>query len=138
MSEIKYIVPQGMLDAARKELSDVGFRKDVICYDAERMLEAALRWLSENPIVPNDEQAQCLWISQILEGNTYSDQELARFCVVDWQRCMFLAPPEPDQLEEIEDLLWRNKVITPSDETIEENDRRIVEAFRRGQKAGSR
>ncbi len=34
----KYLVPDGMLEAATQELSDVGFRSDVIMYDAKRML----------------------------------------------------------------------------------------------------
>ena len=48
------------------------------------------------------------------------------------------ASPEPEIPAEIKDLLWSGKVIQPADETIEENDRRICEAFRRGLRKGDK
>ena len=89
MSETKIKIPEGMLEAAAMELSDVGFRSDVIAYDVKRMLKAALRWLSENPIVPTDAQIEEMKIKLVPVHPHWSN------IVAEWQRRMFLAP-EPE------------------------------------------
>lgn len=113
MNEKRYIVPEGMLKAGI-----VGAGRCVA--PVERILEAALRWLSENPIEA-----------------TYQDWQ--QFCVEHpragvepfpawWQRRMVLAP-EPEVPEAVKDLLY-DPTVGPT--KIGRNDA-IFEAFRRGQ-----
>ena len=87
MSETKIQVPEGMLKAIRGRY--VGNDN---C--GRYILEAALRWLSENPIVPTDGEAKAIWRDTGL-CNEVDDDEL-RCIVVEWQRRMFLAPDGPD------------------------------------------
>lgn len=86
----KIVVPDGMYLAALPH-QDSGTQ----CSAA---LEAALRWLSENPIVPTDEQIQatCAAISEDWRvGEPFEDTY--RDLLVEWQRKMFLAP-EPEMI----------------------------------------
>ena len=106
----KIIVPDGMLKAMNSAF-DNGRRTTSL------LGEAALLWLSENPVVPTHDQFDAM-------RGTYRD-----ICA-EWQRRMFLAP-EPEVPEEVKDLLWDGQ--TGEDE---EHNRKIIEAFnRRGQKS---
>ena len=119
----KIIVPEPMLSAAEDSGAGCGSRS------CEMILEAALRWLSENPIVPTDEQAKLL--GKVYASNNFGSDyhDSLKRTVVEWQRRMFLAP-EPEVPEEVKDLLWDGQ--TGEDE---EHNRKIIEAFNRGQKS---
>ena len=135
MSETKIKIPEGMLEAAAMELSDVGFRSDVIAYDVKRMLKAALRWLSENPIVPTDAQIEEMKIKLVPVHPHWSN------IVAEWQRRMFLAPePETSLPEEWIRACARNvpkgavtmKIYSAQGILLETVD---LEAYRRGQQS---
>ena len=81
MSDKRYIVPEGMLKAAHDEaVRSAG--------QIGKCLEAGLRWLSENPIVPTEQQ-----LSDIAaDAHVCMDEVIA-----EWQRRMFLAP-EPETI----------------------------------------
>lgn len=82
--EKKIKVPEGMLQAARQATKGWDF-----CPEA---LEAALRWLSSNPIAPTQSQANDL-------ANAYRGAEpygcATQYAIAEWQRRMLLAP-EPE------------------------------------------
>lgn len=141
MSE-KIVVPEGMRKSATRAWLESEYEKpDVIRIS----LEAALRWLSENPIVPTDTQAYDLWQSQILSGKTHSDNELAKLCAVEWQRRMFLAAPEPEIPPEIDPQKCPHRWQAKDDLTTAERviycelcgwvySRTALEAFNRGRR----
>ena len=146
MIEKKTVVPEGMLAAAwqdiaaaMKERISVGGIGGVAELHVARIaVEAALRWLSENPIVPTDEQ-----IRDLFEANRYGvSREAWRIYFTEWQRRMFLAP-EPEIPDEIEDLLrFPPDIVIPGDDLYRHVkahlDNVATEAFKRGQKAGLR
>lgn len=123
----KIVVPEGMYEAALKH-QDSGIQ----CSAA---LEAALRWLSDNPIVPTREQAQEIHLA------TYSSfhseditTEIKINMAVEWQRRMFLAPePEVDPVAAFStiDLRWHND---PDPRAVGHNNA-VLEAFRRGKES---
>lgn len=90
MSERKIIVPEGMLKAAQQ--------KNCTCADCAAvfrdMLEHALLWLSENPIMPTEDEG-----NQMLGcPSEYHQMELRDLAIrgaVEWQRRMFFAPASP-------------------------------------------
>jgi hypothetical protein len=111
----KIVVPDGMLKAAMaaRNAHFIGDDKRI-----ELILEEALRWQSENPKVPTEKEwAACLQ-DACREGSGISP-------VMAWVLRMYLAP-EPEVPEEIKDIL---------DRTVK-GDFDVIEAFRRGQKAG--
>jgi hypothetical protein len=81
MSEHRTVVPKGMFQAAKESF----WMKTPESLEAA--LEAALRWLSENPIMPTREQA-----SYMYDGHRGAHDETVQFCMTEWQRRMFLAP----------------------------------------------
>ena len=84
MPEKKYLVPEGMLRAAERAYNDC------ISEDnrSEETVEAALRWLAENPIVPTAKKSAELEIlCKLNDEPTCSD---AIFYCSEWQRRMFL------------------------------------------------
>ena len=89
MNSGKIIVPKGMLKAAGAASGGV----DPHGYYLVGPLEAALRWLSENPIVPTLDQ-----IESMRRLSSYTDKPLCTYqdVAVEWQRRMFLAPQSPD------------------------------------------
>lgn len=94
-------------------------------------LEAALRWLSENPIVPTHKQVQ-----DIAQSNVYYTSDVAKW-IVEWQRRMFLAP-ELDIPDGVEDLMWSETLYagdTGFHDAIPNINKAIVEAFHRGQES---
>jgi len=130
MSEKRYVIPKGMLEAAI-----LSHPFDPRTKFIPEMLEAALRWLSDNPIVPTAKQsAELESLCRINDEPMCMD---AIFYCSEWQRRMFLAP-EPEVPEEVKDLLVDASVRYPDVPRSVPgyyNDL-ILEAFRRGQKAG--
>lgn len=131
MTEKKYVVPEGMLDAAYgyARLENSPASRD----HYRAVLKAALRWFSENPIVPTDEQLQNLRADVQLDpiGKPNAMAAYHRGMVVEWQRRMFLAP----ESAELSDDQIREKV---SDLLRPENGwyTSMIAAFRRGHKEG--
>ena len=131
MSEKRIVIPQGMTAAAHNAtgLENNGNKY----YYISRGLEAALFWMSENPIVPSEDQVKGMIKGTDLHWGWDSEwPSHTRDWLIEWQRRMFLAP-EPEVPKELEDLLCAK-----SDTFNKHFDDRIIEAFRRGQKAGSR
>lgn len=131
MSERKIVVPEAMLQAA------MDAQEIYAIPQTRHIVEAVLRWLSENPIVPTPDQwaaasdaVSVRYRKKFGVSFSFSHTEIAE----EWQRRMFLAP-EPSAPIELIDLLWQGKVVMPADESIKENDRRIIEAYRRGKES---
>ena len=128
MSENRYVVPDGMLEAAENSMpKDAPWE----AFSINGILEAALRWLAENPMVPTSRQYH---EDMDFESSTETDPTYETACsvIAKWQRLCFLAP-EPEVPEAVKDLLL------PCDTVIQQpaKDRNadILEAFRRGQKS---
>ena len=104
MSETKIQVPEGMLKAAAVPgvngllIDDTPIAIRV--KDIERILEAALSWLSENPTSPTGRQIQEMSDNLTARSAYHSVEDFCR----EWQRCMFLMP-EPEVPEAIKDLV---------------------------------
>jgi hypothetical protein len=94
MSETKIKVPKGMLEAAHVCCDEQVISKSVCPF----ILEAALRWQSENPPMPTTEQ---IWGCGLSVGNEdhKSATEGCRAVAVEWIRRMYDAP-EPKVPEE--------------------------------------
>ena len=111
---MKIEVPEGMLKAAGEASGWVPWQEVAVI---PKILEAALNWLADNPIVPTADQM--LKMSREIDAMTSIN------IAVEWQRRMFLAPELPP--EEIADLKvscdmgWKDPI-----------NKRIIEAFRRG------
>jgi len=142
MNEKKIVVPEGMLMAAVEAVQDrseFGFsfldneQRETVIAQTKDTLEAALRWLSEHPVVMS-EQAWEECFKAIPEGpyETSANVEIAQ--CVEWQRRCFLAPhPEaPEEITEIRDLTAQFDVSTHDGYKA---CVAAVEAFRRGQKS---
>ena len=88
------------------------------------LLEAALYWLSDNPILPSIKQLNEIF-TKVDRGNggTYIPAYLE-----EWQRRMFLAP-EPDVPEEIKDLLRQDGSVTY---VVSEHNTAVLMAYHRG------
>lgn len=139
MSELKkIIVPGGMLQAAIEDWEPEG----VTDRDIEHALENALRWLSENPIRPTDEQNQELlqyWVK--MQGKVEYDSEgrvaYPRMIAMRWQEMMFLAA-EPEIPPQVEVLLWAKDgpVITEQRILSSAHNTSVIEAYRLGKQAG--
>lgn len=94
MSERKILVPRGMLDAALPYCNN----------QMHSALEAALLWLSENPIVPNVKQKQ-----QLAKDAGYDPWHAG---IVEWQRRMFFEPePEHIGVETLDEFCSRHRTI---------------------------
>lgn len=128
MSEKKIHVPAEMLrafDDALLPLEDgeTGWSQ----VEAESALEAALLWLSENPIVPTPEQVLDM-------GKSISLKWPEIYCAV-WKRRMFLAP-EPEVPEEIKDLQGIHLASVRDQDDLNRLVTKLnLEAFRRGRQA---
>jgi hypothetical protein len=119
---IRVEVPEGMLQAGRAAYSGYVTAEE----GARRILEAALRWQSENPVVPTDSQAYELsgiGISTDKRSISRTGIVTTQGIVEEWQRRMYLAP-EPEVPEEVKDLMYKGGEM--------EVDKRIIEAYRRG------
>jgi hypothetical protein len=144
MSEKRYVVPDGMLEAFWAEFSG-GLRGVESHRRAVDGLEAALRWLAENPIVPD--HAQAIHLCETFEdkgGSRKADYcDSIRHVAVEWQRRCFLEPaPELSVVPHIEDLVTqaydRIAKITIG-EALDQWPERIrfvaVEAYKRGKES---
>ncbi len=136
MSEKKYVVPKEMsIYVAGKVFHQCG--KCDFHPQIRIALDAAVRWISENPPVPTSEQAFAIEVSYPVRIHSPSRTKFAE----EWIRRMFLAPEDPVP-EEVKDLLYASEVRVgcenpiEASQFIEESDRRVLEAYRRGQKAG--
>ena len=137
MSERKIVVPEKLMNAALLAVqARLGDGRGSNWEDRARVaVEVALRWLSENPIVPSEEQAASLYGAS-LNIDYEKRYDATRAVVVEWQRRMFLAPPG-EVPEEVKDLLTPR--CNPNERWLPCNhDNAVIEAFRRGQKAGPR
>lgn len=120
--EKKIQVPEGMYNAAR----NIG-RSDLAI---KERLEASLRWLSKNPIVPTEQQLQAI-ADEHNRGKCYPENILPY--VTGFQRRMFFAP-EPEIPEAIKSLLWKN--VPQADEfndPVSQHNTIVLAAFLRGQ-----
>jgi hypothetical protein len=122
MSESRIVVPDGMLKAVSSQMGYIPPPENI-----HRCLEAALRWLSDNPIVPTDEQVKdCMRVGY--SGGIVTPTAMCE-AFAEWQRRMFCAP-EPVIPEDVKDLLE-----PPFHCGSIDHNGRIIEAYRRGQKA---
>jgi len=115
----KIVVPDGMLTAAMQAIGIPEQYKQT--HQVNKALEAALRWLSENPIVPTLDKFGPMQIDMRRSGLECTPWNVA----IEWQRRMFLAPEETLPSELIDIIHGKNEW-SPAD---------ILEAYRRGQKA---
>jgi len=131
--EKKLVVPSGMVDAAYgKAIEDADGKVRYSPVDAvksherlgvERILEAALRWLSENPIEPTQKQSRKLY-ADVPQGLLVD--EVPSWYAIVWQRRMFLAPElEMIGQEPLEQFCSRFRTIGEA----------VLEAYRRGKEA---
>lgn len=138
VSKKKIVVPEGMLKSAdahiRRKFDGVRciHRIELV----SESIEAALRWLSENPIVPKFDQE----VAILKDCEPLNEPASISSIAMAWQRRMFLAP-EPEIPDEIEDLLpFPPDVVIPGNYLYRQVkahlDNVATEAFRRGQKAG--
>ena len=123
MSEEKIVVPEGMLEATRGACTPNHPNRTRI------ELEAALRWLSENPIEPTQKQSRKLY-ADVPQGLLVD--EVPSWYAIVWQRRMFLAP-ESEVPEEIKDLLW--SIGGTWMQTDKKHNNEVAEAYRRGKEA---
>ena len=127
MSDKRYVVPEGMKQAAEEEYLYDGQSRDVC---RKVILEAALRWQAENPIVPTHAEVERILEMVQFQGLRGTSLDRLQDFVAMWQRRMYLAP-EPEVSEGIKDLLSGGNL-----------DKLIIEAesrgFLRGQKAGAK
>ena len=85
----KIQVPDGMSQAVHKAFIDASTQDEFVGVDSDALqmiLEAALRWLSENPRVPTDAQIEDMKIKLVPVHPHWSN------IVAEWQRRMFIAP----------------------------------------------
>lgn len=143
----KIVVPEGMREAADAAISDArkerssrpgvpGGNAELRLGEVEEItIQAALRSLSENPVIPTKKQ-----MDSIRAGLDDYGYDQFRLVVREWQRIMFLAP-ELEVPEEIKDLLFSSPggipvVLHDNCVSVQEqvNDR-IIEAHSRGKKS---
>jgi hypothetical protein len=102
---LKIKIPDGMLRAAKS----AGISQDhpeCVRYQ----LEAALCWLTENPVVPTSEQ-----MDELFEQHSWLDKDSVRFGAREWQSRMFLDPDPSEgfhEMKEAIDVRYRGKTIT--------------------------
>jgi hypothetical protein len=136
--EKKIVVPEGMLEAVGNQ-----YEKQLRQVNGTRgftpLIEAALLWLSENPIVlTRDKIANVIQeIARIGTKDTSIpsgrpndftlDMQIALAC--EWQRRCFLAPAPEDPIKDLMDD-WAGTTSEPN--AIQ---KAIREAFRRGQQS---
>jgi hypothetical protein len=98
---MKIAIPAGMLEAFHKAEYHFGLKWDDATLD--KMLDAAIRWLVENPIVPTQDQRKellslCNEVCRTLQKDYEADEVSAVNAAIEWQRIMFLAT-EPKETE---------------------------------------
>ncbi len=85
----KILIPEAMRKAVESALDHLD-PEEFMFYPG---LEAALRWLSENPIVPTDAQTKKIREAFFAQNDV---NELIKFTLIEWQKHMFIAP-EPNE-----------------------------------------
>ena len=92
MSEKKIVVPEGMWEAAIENCLHLPIDgpDGIGALIVECALRAALEWLSENPIIPTDEQVESILSDYADSINNTADA--TRIVAKEFQRRMFLAP----------------------------------------------
>lgn len=128
----KIVVPDGMRKAALKAIESANAVELGVEGGAKIVLEAAFRWLSENPIVPTEKQEK--------EMDQWARARMAREPIrpatfaVEWQRRMFLAP-EPEVPEAIKDMQRIHYASLSGQEDLDSNlQKLLIEAYNRGLK----
>ena len=102
----RIVVPDGMLKAADEEIrlcssisSTISDRTIAIIQKVT--LEAALRWISENPVVPTESQLAEITAKAKKRASdepwSHSGEHWATFYSVEWQKMMFVAPEGPSE-----------------------------------------
>ena len=132
-------VPDGMLKAAVDSTAFISYEQGK---KQERwspgivkaMLEAALQWQKEHPPIPTNAQFFAL--------ETEHCPPNAKWMMVEWVRRMY-DTPEAEVPPEIADLVFASSSsfpweMTTQREAFEQTNKRILEAFRRGEKAGEK
>jgi hypothetical protein len=119
MTTKKIVIPEGMLQAGRAAYSAYVTAET----GASRVLEAGLRWLSENPIKPSPKQLQDI-ADENGRGTCYP--ESIDPYVVGFQKRMFVKP-EPTMIgnETLESFCGRYQTIGEA----------VAEAFQLGQQS---
>lgn len=90
MSKIEVQIPDGMMKAVKSKFPDREM-SDVHIVTVKGVLEAALRWLSENPILPTAEQLYSTIGKLPVAMCDIVWTERDRAMIAEWQRIMFLA-----------------------------------------------
>ena len=134
VSDKQCLVPNGMLVAAMKASIKNGLPIGPST-EIQVMLEAALRWLSENPIQPTLEQSKELYDSGKFDWRKF-DANMMNALLVEWLRIAFIDPASTLPVE-IRNLLSHQNKSCPGYETnpsvpLAEYDAAILEAYRRG------
>lgn len=133
MAEKRYVVPEGMRRAFFDEAHDGPTWNLTEC---EHMLTAAIKWLAENPIVPDAEQVEQMaarWRDG--QGNFLTYAIAAKWIATEWQRRMFLEPEIPAALGDVAGWLEVNFQDDPRKGELLEVFARI---YRRGQNDGAK
>ena len=107
VKEKKYVVPERMVENVWDSPEHAKYPNLGGLAELKALLEAAIRWLAENPIVPTAEQLRAMRkdLCPVTGGEDgwMSSSDL-KDGAVEWQRRMFLAP-EPEVPSEIQHLL---------------------------------
>jgi hypothetical protein len=93
MSEKRYVVPEEMLDAATAVINadmSAALRSDMRWPGVNAILKAAIRWQSEHPQVPTEEQMDAL--TNDLPYQDSGNGRIFRVVIDRWQRHMYDAP----------------------------------------------
>jgi len=95
MNEKRYFIPEEMLDAVE---SATGRNPLITRDDQKKILEAALRWFSENPPIPS--YADIVKMQQTIstEGGVSFDEIGITPMIVEWERRVFLSKEERESM----------------------------------------
>lgn len=133
----KIVVPTAMLEAVIASVARLEPWSGVTVEHYRTVLEAALRYWSENPIVPTKEQvadiAKVVYADMALPSLEDEDfyQKRSQEFLAEWQRRMFLATA-PEVPEEIKDLLETDE--EEKCHSVSDHNEMILEAYNRGLK----
>jgi hypothetical protein len=131
MSE-KIAVPEGMLEAGREAWKN-GLNSDIPSTLVRHILEAALRYQSNNPAMPTVDQMEKMTGWSKINDDLKIHQCL--IVILAWQRRMYDAP-EPEVPEEIRSLQRiRLDWVKDQDDLNRLVTELNVESFRRGQES---
>jgi hypothetical protein len=105
MPENKYVIPDGMWNAARLAMTGgVYLEVNSQAEDTLRkVLHAAIWWLVENPIVPDEKQVEDMRHGYEMQAS-FGVTPIWAYAPIEWQRRMFLAP-EPKMHPKLEMLI---------------------------------